>query len=516
MSEPAALNPMLVAALWVGSLYACVLGARFLFLRRGDERVLGVGMLLAAGGWMLLRCGTELGVPLIVTLPEGPREVEIPLIRTVTEMAVVLSAATLVLLAISAIAVTVTGSDIVRLQKAVLRTVLLLIGITVIWQLHFAGQFSIRSVVLGVGGASVFVIGLGLQRTLGNLFSGFDLQADKVVQKGDCVQLGVGGPEGIVTDTSLRTTRIRSLDGQMLIIANGDLLGRQLMNLDQPNRMLRIRRTVSVSYEVSPIKVKDALLEVLRQDVGVLQPPVAPAPDAFLQAYGDSGITYELRFWVADRRTMDPVIDRVMTRVWYALRERDMEIPFPIRTVHMVDMEKKAAAAAAVEKHAHALERAVVHCPLFEERFLTSSERRELVRDSQECALHPGEFAVRRGEMSDHMYLLLEGAVEVQPEGRPVVTLQAPAWFGEIALLRGEPRTADVVGGPGGARMLRMSKMSVMPALQRNPQLAGELAKVSNARREAAGVVDAPEQRTTLLRRLGGVLRGILSEMRPW
>jgi hypothetical protein len=55
-----------------------------------------------------------------------------------------------------------------------------------------------------------------------------------------------------------------------------------------------------------------------------------------------------------------------------------------------------------------------------------------------------------------------------------------------------------------------------MPALQRNPQLAGELAKVSNARREAAGVVDAPEQRTTLLRRLAGVLRGILIEMRPW
>ncbi|MEY4841622.1 MAG: hypothetical protein RJA12_346, partial [Planctomycetota bacterium] len=67
---------MLVAALWVGSLYASVLGARFLFLRRGDERVLGVGMLLAAVGWMLLRSGTELGVPLIVTLPEGPREVE--------------------------------------------------------------------------------------------------------------------------------------------------------------------------------------------------------------------------------------------------------------------------------------------------------------------------------------------------------------------------------------------------------------------------------------------------------
>jgi CRP-like cAMP-binding protein len=328
------------------------------------------------------------------------------------------------------------------------------------------------------------------------------------------VQLGVGGPEGVVADTSLRTTRIRSNDGQMMIIANGDLLGRQLLNLDQPDRCLRIRRTVGVSYEVPPTKVKDALLGVLQQDVDVLQSPIAP--EVFVKEYGDSAITYELRFWVADRRTMDPVIDRVMTRVWYALRERDLEIPFPIRTVHMVDMEKKAAAAAAVEKHANELERAVVRCPLFEERFLTSNERRELVRDSLECSLHPGEFAVRRGEMSDHMYLLLEGTVEVQPEGRAAITLQSPAWFGEIALLRGEPRTADVVGGAQGARVLRMSKMSVMPALQRNPQLAGEMSKVSNARREAAGVVDAPQQRTTLLRRLGGVLHGILIEMRPW
>ncbi len=514
MSEIAALHPALAAILWGASLYACVLGAKYLFLRRGDMRMLGISLLVSALGWILLRSGVELSVPVVITLPEGPREVDIPLIRTLSEVSLVLAVATLVLLGISAIAITVTGSDIVRLQKAVLRTVLLLIGVTVIWQMHFAGQFSIRSVVLGVGGASVFVIGLGLQRTLGNLFSGFDLQADKVVQKGDWVQLGVGGPEGVVADTSLRTTRIRSNDGQMMIIANGDLLGRQLLNLDQPDRCLRIRRTVGVSYEVPPTKVKDALLGVLQQDVDVLQSPIAP--EVFVKEYGDSAITYELRFWVEDRRTMDPVIDRVMTRVWYALRERDLEIPFPIRTVHMVDMEKKAAAAAAVEKHANELERAVVRCPLFEERFLTSNERRELVRDSLECSLHPGEFAVRRGEMSDHMYLLLEGTVEVQPEGRAAITLQSPAWFGEIALLRGEPRTADVVGGPAGARMLRMSKMSVMPALQRNPQLAGEMSKVSNARREAAGVVDAPQQRTTLLRRLGGVLHGILIEMRPW
>jgi CRP-like cAMP-binding protein len=111
---------------------------------------------------------------------------------------------------------------------------------------------------------------------------------------------------------------------------------------------------------------------------------------------------------------------------------------------------------------------------------------------------------------------MLEGSVVVQPEGRPAIDLSAPAWFGEIALLRGEPRTADVVGGPQGARLLRMSRVSVLPALERNPRLRHELAKVSDARREAAGVVDDEPQRLGFGQRVAQLLRDTLREMRPW
>jgi len=510
-------DPSIVLALnWGIACYACVLAAKFIVLRKGDMRLLGISLMISTVGWMLLQFGVEANIPFSVTLPEGSKELEIPLIRTLAEIGLVLVGITLSMLAVSATMITTTGGDLIRLQKALLRFVLFFIGLTVIWQMHFAGQFSIRSLLLGVGGASVFVIGLALQRTLGNLFSGFDLQADKVVLKGDFVQLGVGGPEGTVADTSLRTTRILTTDGQMMIIANSDLLSRQLMNLDQPNRTLRIRKSVGVSYEVPPMKVKDALLDVLRQDDGVLKAPTAPAPEVFVLSYGESSIHYEIRFWVADRRVMDPIVDRVMTRIWYALRERSLEIPFPIRTVRIVNMDHERAKAEEVDHHANQLERAVVNCPLFSEQFMNSGERRELVRDSVECALHPNEHAVRRGERSDHMYLVLEGSVEVQPEGRAAIQLQSSAWFGEIALLRAEPRTANVVGGPGGAKLLRMSKVSVLPALQRNPQLASELAKVSDARREAAGVVDALVTRTTWPQRVGLEIQRLLHEMRPW
>jgi small-conductance mechanosensitive channel len=509
-------GPTFQALLWALSVYGLVLGGKFVFLRRGDVRTLGIGLLLAAICWVFMGSGIEVNVPIVVTLPEGPKELLVPLLRTLAEIGLVVAAGASVMVAISAITITVSGSDLIRLQKAVLRIALFLIGITVIWQLHFAGQFSLRSVVFGLGGASVFVIGLGLQRTMGNLFSGFDLQADKVVQKGDFVQLGIGGPEGVVADTSLRTTRIHSTDGQMIIVANSDLLQRNLLNLDQPDRRLRVRRTVGVSYDAPPMRVKDAILDVLRQDHGVLKEGGLHPPAVFVLAYGDSSVTYELRFWVADRRVMDDVVDRVMTRVWYALREQALEIPFPIRTVRMTDMQQEAAHARAVESRAHDLERAVAQCPLFNDEFMNSLERRELVRDSRECALNAGEFAVRRGERSDHMYLLLSGEVEVRPDGRAAITLSAPAWFGEIALLRGEPRTADVVGGASGAQLLRMSRVSVLPALQRNPRLASELSKVSDARREAAGIVDEPVDRSSVWQRLGRVVHGLLQEMRPW
>jgi small-conductance mechanosensitive channel len=502
--------------LWLLAIYALVLGCKFTLRRRGDVRLLGVGLLAGSVCWMLGAWGVEIHLPLLVTLPEGPKELVIPLLRTLGEIGLALAIASASIVVIGAVAIATTGADLIRLQKAVLRTLLLLIGAVVIWQMHFAGQFSLRNLLFGLGGASVFVIGLGLQRSMGNVFSGFDLQADKVVQRGDFVQLGVGGPEGIVADTSLRTTRIHSTDGQMMIVANADLLQRNLLNLDQPDRKLRVRRIVGVSYEVPPMRVKDAILGVLNQDQGVLQAPHAPDPAVFVQGYGDSAVNYEVRFWVGDRRWMDDVVDRVMTRIWYALREQSIEIPFPIRTIRMTDMPEEARRATASEARTRELEAAVARCPLFADAYMSGSERRELVRDSAECALAEGELAVRLGERSEHMYLVLEGEVEVRPAGRPSIRLPAPGWFGEIALLRREPRTADVAGGPGGAKLLRMSRVSVLPALGRNPKLADELGRVSDARREAIGMVDTAEHEASVWRRARTVVRSMSRSLRPW
>jgi CRP-like cAMP-binding protein len=198
------------------------------------------------------------------------------------------------------------------------------------------------------------------------------------------------------------------------------------------------------------------------------------------------------------------------------LRERAIEIPFPIRTIRMTDMPAEARRAEASESRTRELEAVVARCPLFADPCMSASERRELVRDSEECVLAEGELAVRRGERSEHMYLVLEGEVEVRPEGRASIRLPAPSWFGEIALLRREPRTADVAGGPGGARLLRMSRVSVLPALGRNPRLAQELGRVSDARREEIGMLEPAARESSVWWRARQAIRGTGRSLLPW
>ncbi|MSR33911.1 MAG: mechanosensitive ion channel [Phycisphaerales bacterium] len=506
-------HPITTTIIWLIAIYATVLGLKLFINNKGDSRGLGFGLLIAVVGWAGIEVGWEYVPSVDIGNPDKISTLSIPVLRTVQELGMLMAAVSFTLVVLSNLFITLKGSDLIRLQKALLRFGLWVLGLSIIYQGHFAGQYSIKTVVIGIGGALVFVVGLGLQRTLTNLFSGFDLQADRVFQKGDMVQIGVGGLEGMVWDTSLRSTRIYTLDGQMLIVANGELLSKEVLNLDHPTRALRVRRNVGISYTTPPMRAKDVMLQVLRQDSAVLN---SPAPVVFLTSYGDSSINYELRFWVADRRVLDENVDSVLSRVWYALRESDIEIPFPLRTIRMVDMKTDAQHISAGEEHVLRIEQIVAKCPLFDESHMNSSERRELARDAQEVELKAGEFAVRQGEESDHLYLIVRGSVRVLRKGKEPIEVHAPHGFGEMALLLNQPRSADVMAGDSGAALLRFSKSSVLPVLKRRPEFAKELRQISDERRLASGLQNEMQRKLSFPERVAGLIQRIAASLKPW
>ena len=145
-----------------------------------------------------------------------------------------------------------------------------------------------------------------------------------------------------------------------------------------------------------------------------------------------------------------------------------------------------------------------------------SLERRELARDAQEITLQPGELAVRHGEVSDHMYLIVHGSVRVVLKGKEPIEIQAPHWFGEMALLLNQPRSADVMAGDSGATLLRFAKGSVLPVLNRRPEFAQKLRQISDERRLSSGLKEETNLIPSFKERGVQLIKRMAMFLKPW
>jgi small-conductance mechanosensitive channel len=452
----------------------------------------GASLLALALFGFLAWLGIEVGLPL--TVGGGTSEtrvVDIPVLRTVAELAAASALASLLVQALD-LALRSRGLDrLLQFQRMALWLVGVIAGLVVIYQVHFAETLPVRTAVLSIGGASVFVVGLALQSALGNVFAGYGLQASKVFRKGDFVMVGTpgsGGVVGTVWDSTLATTRVLTRDGHMMVVPNGQLLAREFRNLDQPSRRLREHVRVGIAYDVPPAVVKDAALQILRTEPHVLRDP---APAVWLADFGDSSIAYELVFWIPGYSERDDTLDSVRTRLWYALQDAGIEIPFPIRTVRMASADEERARAAATQDRVETADRALRACPLFDERAMAGQERRELARAAGVVSLGRGEPLVRRGEASDAMFVVAEGRCEVVLPSGERIAVEPGGHFGEVALVTGQPRTADVVVASDSATVLRLPRASVAPILTRRPEFGTRIESVARERRDAAVGPDA-------------------------
>lgn len=193
---------------------------------------------------------------------------------------------------------------------------------------HF--NYDIFSVVTALGIGSL-AIGLAAKDTLAHMISGFTLMLDQPFRIGDRIQLS-GGQVGEVTDIGLRSTKIRTLDNQLLIIPNSDLCNTMLINQAFPDARVKGRINIGVAYGSDAERVKELLVATALEVETVLRDP---APEAFFVSFGDCALNMSLFFWVDEIRQMFAVTDRINSLILRRFNENGIEIPFPIRTVIM-------------------------------------------------------------------------------------------------------------------------------------------------------------------------------------
>ncbi|MCP4291653.1 MAG: mechanosensitive ion channel [bacterium] len=169
------------------------------------------------------------------------------------------------------------------------------------------------------------VVGFALQGVLGNLLAGLSLHITRSVMPGDWIELA--DVSGKVMETNWRETRIRTMGGHVKIIPNSKVSESVIHNMVRPNPTRRHTIDVGASYSDAPDDVIAALVAAAGEVDTVL---AHPQPDAFVTAFLDFGINYQVRFWSRDYHRKDAIEGDVNRIIWYKFKRAGIEIPFPM------------------------------------------------------------------------------------------------------------------------------------------------------------------------------------------
>ena len=326
-------------------------------------------------------------------------------------------------------------------------------------------------------------IGLAFQSTLANMLAGLTIHLEKPLKQGDWIS--AGGHEGRVLDITLRSTRIINIDHNEVFIPNSKVLSEAVVNYSLPDTVQVRKLTVGVSYAVPPNKAKTAILDVLSAVPAVLR---SPAPVVRVISYGDFSIHLEMRYAINDFANHVEIEMEIMNLIWYKFKRSDIDIPFPVRSVHVKQVTPETAHAEQERKTAEIMDlmaRVEIFSPL------STAELKHLVDQICVRPYAAGEVPVRQGAPGNSFFIIKSGRVDVvveksSSESAVVATLGPGNFFGEMSLLTGAARTASI-RVKEDAEFIVIDKENFGSTLTNNPSIAESLSLILSERQ--AGLV---------------------------
>jgi small-conductance mechanosensitive channel len=214
----------------------------------------------------------------------------------------------------------------------VLRYVLIVLGFVVALE---AVGFSLTTLQIGFGALGVG-IGFGLQNLVNNFVSGLILLFERTVKRGDI--LTAAETDGRVVNIGLRSSVMRTRQGDDIIVPNSMLVSDMVTNYSYGDRLKRLDVDVGVSYGSDPRQVEAILLEEAEKHERVLS---RPKPNVMFMAFGDSALLFQLRAWLDNPWLLPHTRSDLLFAIWYRFKEEGIEIPFPQRDLHVRSGELK-------------------------------------------------------------------------------------------------------------------------------------------------------------------------------
>ena len=342
------------------------------------------------------------------------------------------------------------------------------------------------------------VIGLSLQDTLGNLFAGLAIQAQRPFTVGDWIGFDEDDTHiGRVLEINWRTVQVETLDKLEITIPNSAIARTAVRNYSKPTKIARRRVYVHGPYDKPPERVMPELDKAIRDVSGVL---TEPPPSVLIKDFTEAGVRYEVRYYINEFDHREVIAGLVRERLWYAMQRMGIDIPVPQRLVRMFDYTEERLQHEA-EARVDALDDSLRRVDFL--RVLPKDARHDLAENVSSRMYAPGELVIRKGDQGAELFIVRSGSLAVElGEGlsqREVARLGPGQFFGEMSLMTGETRTASV-RAMTETELLVIGKDALQGVLEAEPELAETISRILAERSaelaQAASMSESDKKRT--------------------
>ncbi|MDQ3321358.1 MAG: mechanosensitive ion channel family protein [Acidobacteriota bacterium] len=378
--------------------------------------------------------------------------------------------------------------EISNLVRNVVSIIIFIAAFFVILQSQYSTAYEKLTPIFTGSTIIAVVLGFALQDTLGNLFAGLAIQADQPFQIGDVITINNKGA-GVVETISWRGVKIRTFQNKLLVISNS-VLGKEAIEVAPHDNLNARLVNFNTLYANSPAQTIKIIRDVVRQIENVSQ---KLRPIVRIKNFGDSGIDWEVKYWLEDYSKFNETDALLRQRIWYAFQRENIEFYYPTRTIHIETKPQENVFVETADDIFERLSDVSIFAPL------SDDETRKLAEASAVRVFAPGEAIVRQGQKGHSMFVIQRGAVKTQimEDGKTKVlnTLRAGDFFGEMGLLTGAPRSATAVA-EDETEVLEISNHCLKPILEANPELVERFSQLVEERRNLINRLhtEAPQQ----------------------
>ena len=334
--------------------------------------------------------------------------------------------------------------------------------------------------LIATSGAVAIIVGLALQNTLGDVFSGIALTLGRPYMLGDWILLN-NGIQGRVIESTWRSTHILTPESNLVVVPNSSLAKLDLTNVSRPDE----RHRVSLSVRIAPTRMPSIVIDIMRSallnSASIL---TEPQPLVLLRSLDAVAIEVELQFWVATPAQTVPARNEVFDLVYRHAKSMGLAFAAPLTSVsYLAHMPADETAAPMTPLE---LLKAI---PAFGP--LTTEERQELADAAVLREFRKGQVIVQQGDTLATLMLVGRGVVAISIDERDAGRLAPGDYFGRTRLWANvEPGTLKTLTD---VTAYEIDDDMIESVLGRRPIIAEKLAETFTERERPGAAADAQD-----------------------